>query len=124
MRFIPTRIHGIFDYIIGIVLILAPSLLGFRRGGPETWVAVLLGIAVLVYSLLTRYELGLVRAIPMSTHLTLDFISGVVLAISPWLFGFANIVWAPHLVIGLFEIGAALMTQTHPSQETAPISAH
>jgi hypothetical protein len=124
MRFIPTRIHGVLDYVVGIILILASSLLGFRRGGAETWVPVTLGVAALVYSLLTRYELGLIKVIPMPVHLTLDVLSGVVLVISPWLFGFAHLVWAPHLILGLFEIAAGLMTQLHPAPETTHVTAH
>ncbi|HYG34184.1 MAG TPA: SPW repeat protein [Clostridia bacterium] len=123
MRFISTRTHGILDYIIGTLLILAPWLLGFARGGAETWVPVILGAGTIIYSLFTRYELGLVKVIPMGTHLTLDFISGVILALSPWLFGFADYVFAPHLIVGLLEIGASLMTRTRPL-ETAHGVAH
>jgi hypothetical protein len=36
MRFIPTRIHGMMDYAMGLLLIAAPWLFGFARGGAET----------------------------------------------------------------------------------------
>jgi len=114
MRFIPTRVHGLLDYCVGLLLILAPWLLGFARQGAETWVPVALGVGALLYSLCTDYEWGAVRAIPMPVHLGLDFGSGVLLGASPWLFGFAQEVWVPHLAIGLFEIGAALLTQARP----------
>lgn len=112
MRFISTRTHGVLDYLMGALLIAAPWLFGFAYGGTETWVAVALGIGVIVYSLLTRYELGLFRMLPMSVHLVLDFMSGALLAASPWLFGFDGIVTVPHVAFGLLEMGAALMT--HP----------
>lgn len=35
MRVIPTRIHGVLDYLMGIVLIAAPWVLDFADGGPE-----------------------------------------------------------------------------------------
>src|SRR4051812_24640001 len=104
MRFISTRTHGILDYIVGIVLIVAPWLLKFNQGGAETWVPVILGAALILYSLCTRYELGIIKAIPMSTHLTLDLVSGIVLALSPWLFGFSHRITTPHVVIGLVDI--------------------
>ncbi len=44
----------------------------------------------------------------------IDFLSGVFLAASPWLFGFAEEVYLPHLILGIFEIGASLMTKTTP----------
>jgi hypothetical protein len=117
MRFIETRTHGYLDYIMGIILIAAPFLLGFDRGGAETWVPVVLGAGAILYSLMTDYELGAARMISMRTHLMLDLMSGIVLAISPWLFGFADYIWAPHLILGIAEIGASLMTKMHPSTE-------
>lgn len=117
MRFIPTRIHGMLDYLVGIVLILAPFILDFADGGPEQWVPIIIGAGAILYSLLTNYELGVMKAIPMSTHLMLDIVSGIILAASPWLFGFADEIWWPHVVFGLLEIGAGLMTQTHPSYD-------
>lgn len=114
MRFIPTRVHGLLDYLVGLLLIAAPWVFNFDRGGAETWVPVALGAGALVYSLLTDYELGVVRRIPMPAHLTLDLLSGIVLAASPWLFGFSAFVWVPHLVLGVLEVGAALMTKTKP----------
>ncbi len=113
MRFIPTQIHGIMDYLMGAVLIAAPWLLGLADVGAETWVPVILGVGVIVYSLMTNYELGVLHVIPMPVHLGLDAVGGALLAASPWLFGFHDHVWIPHLVVGLAEIGAALTTQTH-----------
>ena len=119
MRFLSTRIHGVLDYLMGALLIASPWLLGFADAPNEAavWVPVALGAGALVYSLLTDYELGLVRKIPMPTHLALDAGAGVLLAASPWLFGFAEWVWVPHLVLGLLEVGAALVTRKHPADE-------
>lgn len=116
MRRIPTRIHGILDYLVGALFIAVPWLLGFERGGAETIVFVALGTGAMLYSLVTDYELGAVRLMPMRTHLMLDVGSGVLLALSPWLFGFAEYVRDPHLVLGLFEIGVALLTHPRPAE--------
>lgn len=115
MKFISTRTHGLLDYLMGALMIGAPWWLGFHRGGDETKVFVAIGIGVLLYSLFTRYEYGAVKSIRMGTHLALDIIGGAVLALSPWLFGFADYVYAPHVVFGLVEIGTALCTQPHPT---------
>lgn len=119
MRFIPTRVHGYLDYIVGALLIASPWLFDFAAGGAETWIPVALGAAALIYSLITDYELGASKTISMRTHLTLDLLSGILLAASPWLFGFADYVWGPHLILGLFEIAAALMTRREPSYRHA-----
>ena len=114
MRVIPTRIHGMLDYGMGLLLIVAPWLFGFADGGPEMWIPILLGAGTIAYSLITDYELGVARVIPMRTHLMIDLAGGLLLAVSPWLFGFADDVWLPHLVLGVLEVGASLMSQTRP----------
>lgn len=114
MRIIPTRIHGVLDYLMGILLIASPWIFNFHRGGPETYVPIILGAGVIFYSLLTDYELGVVRKIPMKLHLGMDLLGGAILAASPWLFGFADYIYLPHLILGILEIGASLMTHTAP----------
>jgi hypothetical protein len=117
MRLIPTRIHGMLDYLMGALLLVSPWLFGFAdESGVARWLPFVLGAGVIVYSLLTRYELTLVPVIPMPIHLGLDAVGGLLLAASPWLFGFADRVWLPHLIIGVLEIGAALTTKTTPER--------
>lgn len=112
------------DYLVGIVLIAAPWLFDFARGGAETWVPVILGAGAIIYSLMTNYEYSMSRTISMRTHLTLDLCSGILLAASPWLFGFHEYVYLPHLIVGIAEIGASLMTVTTSSTETSVSGQH
>jgi hypothetical protein len=120
MRFIPTRVHGVLDYVTAGVLIAAPSMLGLRRNGMQTWLPIALGVGTIGYSLLTDYELGLFKIIPMPMHLALDAANGALLAASPWLFGFAEEVSAPHLGLGLFEIAVTTSSQPTPARSTGP----
>lgn len=115
MRIIPTQVHGILDYVVGALLIVAPWLFGFAAGGAETWLPVILGAGEILYSLVTDYELGIARALSMSGHLGLDLAAGLLLAVSPWLFGFAGAVWGPHLVIGAAIVLVSLMTERVPA---------
>lgn len=114
MRFLTTRTHGVLNYVIGGLLIVAPWLLGFAAGGAETWVPVIIGVLVIVLALFTRYELGAVKRIPMPIHLWVDGLAGAFLAVSPWLLNYAYLVWAPHLLVGLLLLTGALTTHTHP----------
>ncbi|HEX2202702.1 MAG TPA: SPW repeat protein [Longimicrobium sp.] len=111
-----TRVHGMLDYAAGALLVALPFVGGFG-GGPQTWVPVGLGVALLLYSALTDYELGLVKRLPVPAHLWLDAVGGVLLAVSPWLFGFDSEVWLPHLLVGLFEVVSAIFTDTIPAYE-------
>ncbi|MBT1707960.1 hypothetical protein KK062_06995 [Fulvivirgaceae bacterium PWU5] len=114
MRIIPTRIHGILDYLVGAFLVVTPWAFGFWRNGAESWTPIWLGAAAILYSLLTNYELGVAKLLSMRTHLWLDFASGVLLALSPWIFRFSDHVYIPHVVLGLTEIVVVFMTDLHP----------
>ena len=111
MRFLPTFLHGIADYTVGVILILLPYVLGFSDGTAAQYVPQALGVAAIVYSLVTHYELGAIKLIPMPVHLALDGLSGLFLLASPWLFGFADRVVWPHVAFGLFEVVASLITK-------------
>ena len=119
MRIIPTWLHGMLDYPMGALLIAIPWLGGFATGGPAMWLPIIAGIAILVQSAMTAYEAGVVRVIPMPAHLGVDVVLGLLMAASPWLFGFAETVFLPHLILGLGAAAAGVMTQTHPSREIA-----
>src|SRR6185312_8744293 len=88
MRFIPTKFHAPLDYIVGAALI--------------------------AYSLITNYELGVWKLAPMAVHNLIDVAAGALLALSPWLFGFADDpanVWIWFVVVGLAAIFLGLTTK-------------
>ena len=116
MRFLPTRLHGVIDYLWGLALLSTPWLLGFADVTAAKWLAVVFGVGAILYSAVTDYELGLKRILPMTLHLGLDGIGGAFLAASPWLFGFSDRVYLPHLLFGLFSVAASLITRTDPLQ--------
>jgi NADH dehydrogenase len=119
MRFLSTGIHGAIDYLSAVLLVSAPFIFGFADGGAAQWLPVGLGLAVIGYSLLTDYELGLWPRIAMSGHLAIDGGLGLLLAASPWLFGFAGQIYLPHVLLGLFAVVMSLVTETevrgHPA---------
>ena len=115
MRFLPTRVHGIVDWLLGALLVALPWLLRLDRGAPEAWIPVGLGAAGLLVTFFTDHEFGVVRRIAMPAHLAVDAAAGALLAVSPWLFGFADRVWLPHLLLGLTEFAAAFVTHTAPA---------
>lgn len=123
MRIISTRTHGILDYIVGVVLIIAPFIFDFATGGAAMWIPMLVGAATILYSLATNYECGAWPLLPMKAHLALDLLGGVLLSTSPWLFGFADFVVTPHVIFGVLEIGAALLTRTSPAVTILRVSA-
>ena len=119
MRVLSTKTHGILDYLVGVLLIAAPWILGFAQNGTETWIPVILGAGAILYSLLTNYEMGVSKTIAMRTHLGLDIASGIILAASPWILNFNEFVYLPHLIFGLGEILIASITNRYPSYESS-----
>jgi SPW repeat-containing protein len=104
LKMINSRVHGAIDYVVGILLILAPYLLGFADGSAAQLVPQILGALVLVMSLLTAYEFSLAKVIPYRIHLGVDVVQALLLIASPWLFGFADRIWWPHVVVGILEV--------------------
>ncbi|WP_217184013.1 SPW repeat protein [Streptomyces sp. AC495_CC817] len=127
MRFIPTKVHGALDYIVGIALIAAPWLFGFASvGGAAVVIPIVLGVGLIVYSLFTKYEWGPFGFIPMPVHLAFDIVASLFLALSPWLFGFSGQalnVWLPHVVVGIAVIVVVLFSQPQPAT-TRTAAAH
>lgn len=121
---VTTRTHGMLDYVLGPVLFLAPNIFGFADlDGPAVWVPRLIGALTLLQAIVTRFELGLLKVMPMRFHLFNDYAAGAFLAASPWLFRFydpANQrLWLPHLIAGLAILIVTAMTEKAPRQVEA-----
>jgi hypothetical protein len=99
------------DYGVAALLIVAPWLIGFYDNKTATIVTVGFGIAAVLYSVVTDYELGLIRRLPMRLHLLIDVVWSVGLIASPWIFGFAGRVAWPHVVVGLAGLAVTALTR-------------
>ncbi len=107
---IPTKLHGVIDYLVALFLVAAPFVFGFADGGPAQHATIGLGIFVIVYSLLTDYELGAVRLLSFPTHLVLDIVFALALIASPWLLGFSNLIWWPHVLFGVAALAVVALS--------------
>jgi hypothetical protein len=108
---ISPRVHGILDYMTAGFMFALPRVLGWSRTSTRLMDAC--AGAATVYSLMTRYELGLVKVLPLKAHLAMDAVSGA------GLLGAAAVmededpdVRCTIAGIGAWEIAASLMTRT------------
>ncbi|ANP73992.1 SPW repeat domain-containing protein [Cryobacterium arcticum] len=128
MRFIPTKVHAVLDYVVAIALILAPTIFMFEEvGGAAVIIPRILGVGLILYSLFTRYELGLVKVIGMPVHLVFDIVASVFLIASPFLFGFINEApnaWLPHIAVGVAVILVVLCSKSQPGTSVTGSKAH
>ncbi|WP_158861312.1 SPW repeat protein [Lunatibacter salilacus] len=111
MRFIDSRTHAVIDYMSGILFIASPWLFGFFNHGAAMSLPLIAGVSIIMISLITDFEYGLLPAVSLPTHLNLDVIIGVILLASPWVFGFtARVMW-PHVIFGMVLVIAGLFTE-------------
>jgi hypothetical protein len=52
---LPTAAHAALDYVLGFFLVLAPFIFGFSPQRPALTISMLLGVAHLVITLVTRF---------------------------------------------------------------------
>ena len=115
MKLFSTRTHGVLDYSSVILLIALPRALGWSK--PVTNLLTGSALATLIYSLLTRYELGAVKRLSMPAHLALDRTSGLALCAAAGMMAEEPApVRVALLGLGLFEVTASLTTETVPSE--------
>lgn len=119
MKLISQRVHAIAGILMGLLIVHAPWLFGYGSvNHTAEAVAIFVGFVIMANELTADNPLSPLKLVPMRWHILIDVVAGALLALSPWLFKFAeqpSNVWAPHLVLGLLVIGYALVTdpETH-----------
>jgi hypothetical protein len=114
VKLFSTKVHGVLDYATVITLPAVFRLLNASSGTQR--LADGGAIAVLVYSLMTRYELGAFPVLSMPGHLTADAVFGAALgaaALRPS--DDTNAVRGALLGLGLFSLSASLLTEIEPA---------
>ncbi|WP_052739046.1 SPW repeat domain-containing protein [Pontibacter korlensis] len=84
---------------MGLLLLSSPWLLGFSEVEAAIGAAVVAGAVVLMQAVVTDFEADIIKKMPVGTHLLMDLVLGIALAVSPWLFGFAGEAYLPHLIL-------------------------
>ena len=77
LRLIPTSVHGVLDYLASGINLAFPGLLGLHDSPWAALVPRIDGLAGAGYSLITDYELGVLKVLPMPAHLAFDAAKGV-----------------------------------------------
>lgn len=88
MKVLTQRVHGYLDYVVVVVFLAAPVVIGFS-GLPAT-ISYALAAIHLVLTLLTAFPLGIARLIPIALHSAIEFIVSIALIALPWLLGFTD----------------------------------
>lgn len=104
--------HAVIDYAMAGTLMAAPWLFGFSRNRKATTNAVVSGIGILGLSLMTRYPLGAVKAVPFPVHGVIETAAALMNTAAPWLLGFSRDRSAKltHVLSGLGTLAVVAMT--------------
>jgi hypothetical protein len=121
MKPISSKLHTLIGLVGGALLLFAPTLFGFTDNAAAMNVSIAVGIFIILSEIITTSPWSPVKLVPMKAHIVLDVITGLFLAASPWLFNFMNNdqpdQWVPHLIVGLFVVGYALLTSTADAED-------
>ena len=120
---IPLSLHGLIEYVAGVLFIVAPLLLDYDSGA-ATGVSVAVGVVILVVAATSAFPTGLIPRIPVSVHVTLDFVLAAFLIVSPFIFSFSDETepTAFFLVLGIAHLLITIGTRFLPSRkQTEPV---
>lgn len=86
-RSIGALVHGALDYLTVVILIIGPSVAGFR--GHQSSLCYALAAIHLLLTLVTRFPLGLIKVVGLPVHGAIELIVGVLLVVLPWISNFS-----------------------------------
>ena len=115
---IPAFVHGVIEYIAGVLLVAAPFLFSFESDG-ATAVSIVAGVIILIVAASTAMSTGLIKSIPVQAHVVLDYLLAALLIASPFIFGFTDDGAATALFIAL-GVAHLLLTLGTRYLEDAP----
>ncbi len=92
IRFVSKTIHAYLDYPVAVALMALPFILGLGQSHPlALWLSVVTGVAAFILTLLTDHQFGVVRVLPYSFHLAVDFAVGLAFIAAPLVLGFSGL---------------------------------
>ena len=103
------KLGDLANLILGMILFFSPWLFGLSAGA-QWQTASIIGIFVAVSSIAALAAFAVWEE-------WLNLIAGLALIVSPWLLGFDQQVWIPHVVIGAVLVLLAIFSHTIPGYE-------
>jgi hypothetical protein len=116
--FISTKLLGVLDYTTAIIMGVSPWLFGYYNiSSAALFIPVFLGTMQLIMAIFSNYELGVMKVLPMSAHSFLNGFAGFWLLVSPFLYGFYNIVFLPQVILGVLLFVMAIYVKPSPAYQ-------
>lgn len=117
---IPLFVHGVIEYLAGVLFIVVPFLLSYESGA-ATAISIVIGVVVIGIAASTDGPTSLVNQIPRPAHVALDYVLAVLLIAMPFLAGFSSET-APTVFFIVLGIAHLLITIGTRFRSAAPSS--
>lgn len=118
---ISTHGHAFLDYLLAFTLLIAPWFFDFAEDSTGKTLCFLAGGLIVVMNFFSKHELGIVRLIPMSFHLNMDVLFGVILILCVFLFEMSYPAYVLMALGGFITLGGALYTKPYMKKHQPPI---
>ena len=83
MKILSSKMHGIIDYLFVIFLAVSPTI--FKMELPLSYITYALGGVHLLMTILTNFELGIIKVIPFRIHGLIELVVAIGLgALATW----------------------------------------
>ena len=111
MKVINNKMHGVLDYVTVLCFFASPSIFGLA--GIPAYLSYALAVVHLLMTVLTNFEFGVAKIIPLKLHKYVEMVVGPVLLVISWVLGFSDDVKARSIfmVAGVVIILVGLLSQ-------------
>jgi hypothetical protein len=109
MKFKIRIINGILNYALALALVASPWIITIEEAVAGKLILVITGLILLTISLVSNFELGIIKSIRYKENLIANIIIGVFILLSPFLFGFFDISYKAHIFFGCVQIAMPLI---------------
>lgn len=118
---IPRFVHGILEYLLGVLFIAAPFLFDFKSGA-ATGMSVAVGVLILIFAAASEGPVSLVNQLPVLLHVAMLYLLAIFLVAAPFLLGFSD-EGAPRnffMIGGVWLLLVTIGTRFRRSEPDAP----
>ncbi len=117
---VPAFVHGIIEYLAGVLFIGAPYLFDFEATRAAT-LSMVVGVVILVVAAVSAGPTGLIDELPVSAHVVIDLVLALFLIAAAFLFGFSDDgrATAFFIVLGVAHLLITIATRFVPTEPGA-----
>ena len=116
------------NYLTGAFLFASPMIVSGPEGHPYYWHAggailflpLIIGWLQMIMTFFSASPMGVIKQFPVQMHCFQNILTGSFLIASPFIYGFSDVIWWPHILCGLVLVILGLFTTNSPFTTPTP----